>query len=87
MEHPDVTVALTAGTENINKAIEVSLAKKVKIRGSLREAATKLRIGERVADGAVSYDAFYLKDNIQTIQYKIESLKKLDEEIINTCGV
>ena len=28
-------------------------------------------------------DAFYLKDNIQTIQQKIESLKKLDEEIID----
>ena len=85
MENIDGTVPSTAGTENINKAIEVSLAKKIKIRGSLRGAVTKLRnhIGERLPDGTVSYDAFYLKDNIQTIQQKIESLKKLDEEIID----
>ena len=89
MENTDGTVPPTAstaaGTENSNKAIEVSLAKKIKIRGSLRGAATKLRnrIGERLADGTVSVDAFYLKDNIQTIQQKIESLKKLDEEIID----
>ena len=77
MENTDGTVPLTAGTENINKAIEVSLAKKIKIRGSLRAAATKLCncIGEQLADGTVSYDVFYLKDNIQTIQQKIESLK------------
>ena len=75
MENTDGTVPLTAGTENINKAIEVSLAKKIKIRGSLRGAATKLRIGEQLADGTVSYDVFYLKDNIQPIQQKIESLK------------
>ena len=34
-----MTVPSTAGTENVNKAIEVSLAKKIKIRGSLRGAA------------------------------------------------
>ena len=85
MENNDATVPSTAGTENINKAIEVSLAKKIKIKGSLRGAAMKLCncIGERLADGTVSYDVFYLKDNIQTIQQKIESLKKLDEEIID----
>ena len=47
MENTDGTVPPTAstaaGTENSNKAIEVSLAKKIKIRGSLRGAATKLR--------------------------------------------
>ena len=80
-----MTVPSTAGTENVNKAIEVSLAKNIKIRGSLRGEATKLRnrISERLADGTVSVDAFYLKDNIQTIQQKIESLQKLDDEIID----
>ena len=43
MEDTDVMVPSTAGTENVNKAIEVSLAKKIKNRGSLRGAATKLR--------------------------------------------
>ena len=57
MENADGTVpptaGIAAGTENINKEIEVSLAKKIKIRGSMRGAATKLRnrIGERLADG------------------------------------
>ena len=89
MENADGTVPPTddiaAGTENINKEMEVSLAKKIKIRGSMRGAATKLRnrIGERLADGTFSVDTFYLKDNIQTIKQKIESLRKLDEEIID----
>ena len=67
---------IAAGTENINKEIEVSLAKKIKIRGSIRGAATKLsnRIGERLVDGTFYVDTFYLKDNIQTIKQKIESL-------------
>ena len=89
MENADGTVPPTddiaGGTENINKEIEVSLTKKIKIRGSMRGAATKLRnrIGERLADGTFSVDTFYLKDNIQTIKQKIESLRKLDEEIID----
>ena len=84
MTNVDGTVPPTADTENISEEMEVSLAKKIKIRGALRGAATKLRyrISERLEDGTVAVDIFYLKDKIQTIQQKIESLKKLDEEII-----
>ena len=65
--------------------IEASLAKRIKKRGALRGSATKLRnrVSERLDDGTTPADMFYLKDKIQTIKQKIESLNKLDDEIID----
>ena len=65
--------------------IEASLAKRIKKRGALRGSATKLRnrVSERLDDGTAPADMFYLKDKIQTIKQKIESLNKLDDEIID----
>ena len=65
--------------------IEASLAKKIKKRGAVRGSATKLRnrVSERLEDGTAPVDMFYLKDKIPTIKQKIESLNKLDDEIID----
>ena len=65
--------------------IEASLAKRIKKRGVLRGSATKLRnrVSERLEDETAPVDMFYLKDKIQTIKQKIESLNKLDDEIID----
>ena len=65
--------------------IEASLAKRIKKRGALRGSATKLRnrVSERLDDETAPADMFYLKDKIQRIKQKIESLNKLDDEIID----
>ena len=65
--------------------IEASLAKRIKKRGALRGSATKLRnrVSERLEDETAPVGMFYLKDKIQTIKQKIESLNKLDDEIID----
>ncbi|XP_044179611.1 uncharacterized protein LOC122961090 [Acropora millepora] len=65
--------------------IEASLAKRIKKRGALRGLATKLRnrVSERLDNETAPADMFYLKDKIQTIKQKIESLNKLDDEIID----
>ena len=65
--------------------IEASLPKKIEKRGALRGSATKLRnrVSERLDDETAPADMFYLKDKIQTTKQKIESLNKLDDEIIN----
>ena len=67
------------------KDIEASLAKRIKKKGTLRGSATKLRnrVSERLEDETAPVDMFHLKDKIQTIKQKIESLNKLDDEIID----
>ena len=81
---------LVPSTADIDSAIagnviEASLAKRIKKRGALRGSATKLRnrVSERLDDETAPADMFYLKDKIQTIKQKIESLNKLDDEIID----
>ena len=81
------SVPSTADTDSAiaGNVIEASLAKRIKKRGALRGSATKLRnrVSERLDDETAPAVMFYLKDKIQTIKQKIESLNKLNDEIID----
>ena len=61
------------------------VAKKVKIRAAHRGSATKLlnRLKDRLSDEENPADKFWLKESIQSMRLKIESLKTLDDQIID----
>jgi len=62
-----------------------AIAKKVKIRAAHRGSATKLlnRLKDRLSDEENPVDKFWLKESIQSMRLKIESLKTLDDQIID----
>ena len=62
-----------------------AIAKKVKIRAAHRGSATKLlnRLKDRLSDEENPVDEFWLKESIQSMRLKIESLKTLDDQIID----
>jgi len=62
-----------------------AIAKKVKIRAAHRGSTTKLlnRLKDRLSDEENPVDKFWLKESIQSMRLKIESLKTLDDQIID----
>lgn len=66
-----------------SKEIENSLAS-LALRGLARKLRNK--ISEQLQEGSISQDTFYLNVETQTIQQKIKSLKKLNDEIIELNG-
>ena len=65
-------------------SVEEDIAKKVKIRAAHGGSATKLlnRLKDRLSDEENPVEKFWLKESIQSIRLKIESLKTLDDQII-----
>ena len=65
-------------------SVEEDIAKKVKIRAAHRGSATKLlnRLKDRLSDEENPVEKFWLKESIQSMRLKIESLKTLDDQII-----
>lgn len=66
-------------------SVAEAIAKKVKIRAAHRGSATKLlnRLKDRLSDEENPVDKFWLKESIQSMRLKIESLKTLDDQIID----
>lgn len=62
-----------------------AIVKKVKIRAAHRGSAMKLlnRLKDRLSDEEHPVDKFWLKESIQLMRLKIESLKTLDDQIID----
>ena len=60
--------------------VEEDIAKKVKIRAAHRGSAMKLlnRLKDRLSDEN-PVEKFWLKESIQSMRLKIESLKTLDD--------
>ena len=65
-------------------SVAEAIAKKVKIKAAHSGSATKLlnRLKERLSDEEIPVEKFWLKESIQSMQLKIESLKTLDDQII-----
>ena len=65
-------------------SVAEAIAKKVKIRAAHRGSATKLlnRLKDRLSDEEIPVEKFWLKESIQSMRLKIESLKTLDDQII-----
>ena len=65
-------------------SVAEAIAKKVKIRAAHRGSATKLlnRLKDRLSDEEIPVEKFWLKESIQSMRVKIESLKTLDDQII-----
>ena len=65
-------------------SVEEDIVKKVKIRAAHRGSATKLlkRLKDKLSDEENPVEKFWLKESIQLMRLKIESLKTLDDQII-----
>ena len=64
-------------------SVEEDIAKKVKIRAAHRGSATNInRLKDRLSDEENPVEKFWLKESIQSMRLKIESLKTLDDQII-----
>ena len=64
------------------------IGKKRKIRAGHRSAATKLanKIKQKLDDGSAVEDKQWIKQSLQTLKEKVESLKGLDNQIIELHG-
>ena len=67
---------------------EEEIGKKRKIRAGHRSAATKLanKIKQKLDDGSAVEDKQWTKQSLQTLKVKVESLKGLDDQIIELHG-
>ena len=67
---------------------EEEIGKKRKIRAGHRSAATKLanKIKPKLDDGSAVEDKQWIKQSLQTLKEKVESLKGLDNQIIELHG-
>ena len=65
-------------------SVEEDIAKKVTIRAAHRGSAMKLlnRLKDRLSNEENPVEKFWLKESIQSMRLKIESLKTLDDQII-----
>ena len=65
-------------------SVAETIVKKVKIRAAHRGSATKFlnRLKDSMSDEEIPVEKFWLKESIQSMRLKIESLKTLDDQII-----
>ena len=67
---------------------EEEIGKKRKIRAGHRSAATKLanKIKLKLDDGSAAEDKQWIKQSLQSLKEKVESLKGLDNQIVELHG-
>ena len=67
---------------------KAKIVQKRKIRAGHRSSATKLlnRVKERLDDGTEDVEKHWIKQSIQTMREKIDSLKGLNNQIIELIG-